>query len=40
LERGLCKENVHHILKEVENMACPCDGLKRMCHEYLEGEGR
>jgi RCC1 and BTB domain-containing protein len=36
LERGLCEENVSQILQEVENLSCPCDELKRMCHEYLE----
>jgi hypothetical protein len=38
LESGdlLCKENVSQILKEAENLSCPCNGLKRMCHEYLE----
>ena len=24
------------ILKEVENMNCPFDGLKRICHDYLD----
>jgi alpha-tubulin suppressor-like RCC1 family protein len=36
LERGLfCRENVHQILQEAENLNCPCDELKRMCREYL-----
>jgi hypothetical protein len=34
LERGLRKENVSEILQEVEDLSCPCDELKRMCHEY------
>jgi hypothetical protein len=37
LERGLfCRENVHQIIKEAENLSCPCDELKRMCLEFLE----
>jgi alpha-tubulin suppressor-like RCC1 family protein len=36
LERGLCEENVSQILQEAEDLSCPCDKLKRMCHEYLE----
>ena len=36
LERGLCEENVHQILEDAENLSCPCDELKKMCHEYLE----
>jgi hypothetical protein len=39
LERGLCKEDENKVLKEAENMSCPCDGLKRMCSEYLGREG-
>ena len=35
LERGLCEENASRILQEVEELSCPCDELKRMCHEYL-----
>ena len=38
LERGLCRENVLKILQEVEDeglVNCECDGLKRMCREYL-----
>ena len=35
LERGLCDENVSEILEAVEDLSCPCDELKRMCHEYL-----
>jgi alpha-tubulin suppressor-like RCC1 family protein len=36
MERGLCEENVSQILQEVEDLMCPCDELKRMCHEFLE----
>jgi hypothetical protein len=36
LERGLSEENVSEILEDVEELSCPCDELKRMCHEYLE----
>ena len=37
LERGLLsKENVSEILQEAENLVCPCDGLKRMCNQFLE----
>ena len=36
LERVLCEENAYQILQEVEDLSCPCDELKRMCHEYLE----
>jgi hypothetical protein len=36
LERGLSVENVSDILEEVEELRCPCDELKRMCHEYSE----
>jgi hypothetical protein len=36
LERGLCEENVSQILQEAEDLSCSCDGLKRMCHEFLE----
>jgi alpha-tubulin suppressor-like RCC1 family protein len=36
LERGLCEKNVYEILQEAENLVCPCDGLKRMCNEFLE----
>jgi hypothetical protein len=36
LERDLCEEIASQILKEAENLSCPCDGLKRMCHEYLD----
>ena len=35
LERGLCRENVSQILQEVEGLSCECDGLQRMCREYL-----
>jgi hypothetical protein len=39
LERGVCsKENVSEILQEVEELGCPCDELKRMCHECLAQE--
>jgi hypothetical protein len=36
LERGLCEENVSQILQEAEDLSCPCDELKRLCHEYFE----
>jgi hypothetical protein len=36
LEMGLCKDNVSEIVQEVEELLCPCDELKRICHEYLE----
>jgi hypothetical protein len=36
LERGLREENVSQILQEVEDLICPCDELKRMCHEFLK----
>jgi hypothetical protein len=37
LERGLLsKENVSEILQEAENLVCPCDGLKRICNDFLE----
>jgi hypothetical protein len=36
LERGLCKENVTEISQEVEDLSCPCDELKRMCHDFLD----
>jgi hypothetical protein len=36
LERGLSEENVSEILEEVEDLSCPCDELKRICHEYLQ----
>jgi hypothetical protein len=35
LERGLDEDNVSHILGEAEDLSCPCDGLKRICREYL-----
>ena len=35
LERGLHENNVSQILQEAEDLSCPCDGLKRMCHEFL-----
>jgi hypothetical protein len=35
LERGLCQENDSQILQEAEGLNCECDGLKRMCREYL-----
>jgi hypothetical protein len=35
LERGLSDENVSGILEEVEELSCPCDELKRICHKYL-----
>jgi hypothetical protein len=34
LERGLDEDNVSHILGEAEDLSCPCDGLKRICHEF------
>jgi hypothetical protein len=36
LERGMNEENISQILQEVEDLSCPCDELKKMCHEYLE----
>jgi hypothetical protein len=36
LKRGLCEENVSQILNEADGLGCPCEGLKRMCNEYLE----
>jgi hypothetical protein len=36
LERGLSEETVSHILQEGEDLSCPCDELKRICHEYFE----
>jgi hypothetical protein len=36
LERGLSDENVSEILEEVEELSCPCDELKRMCHECIK----
>jgi hypothetical protein len=36
LERGLSVDNASQILQEVEDLGCPCDKLKRMCHEYLD----
>jgi hypothetical protein len=38
LERGLCEGNVSQVLQEVEDLNCPCDELKKMCHEYLESK--
>jgi alpha-tubulin suppressor-like RCC1 family protein len=35
LERGLSAENASEILEEVEELSCPCDELKRVCHENL-----
>jgi hypothetical protein len=36
LERGVySKDNVSQILQEAEDLSCPCDELKRMCHEHL-----
>ena len=40
LERGLCKDNVSQILEEVEELSCPCDELKRMCHEYCDRQSQ
>ena len=34
LERGLCEENVSQILQDIEDLSCPCEGLKSMCHVY------
>jgi hypothetical protein len=39
LERALCKENASQILQEAEDLSCPCDELKEMCHDYLEAHG-
>jgi hypothetical protein len=38
LERDLCEENVSMILQEVEDLICPCDELKSICHECLESK--
>ena len=36
LERGLCKKNdASRILKEAENLSCPCDKLNKMFRGYL-----
>jgi hypothetical protein len=35
LEMGVCKDNVSQIMQELEELCCECDGLKRVCHEYL-----
>jgi hypothetical protein len=35
LERGLSEDNASEILEEVEDLSCPFDELKRICHEYL-----
>jgi hypothetical protein len=40
LERGLSEANVSEILEEVEEISCSCDGLKRICHEYLEDHAK
>jgi hypothetical protein len=41
LERGLCEENVYHIiLQEAEDLICPCDELKMMCYKYLVSKNR
>jgi hypothetical protein len=40
LERGMSVANVSQILQEVDDLSCPCDELKRMCHEFLEPEQR
>ena len=37
LERGLSKENGSQVLEEVGDLSCPCDELKRICHEYCWG---
>ena len=36
LERSVCEENVSRILEEAEYLSCPCDELKRLCHECLD----
>ena len=38
LEMHLSDDNVGQILEEVEKLSCPCDGLKRMCHYFLEND--
>jgi hypothetical protein len=35
LEMGLSEDNVSEILQEVAELSCPCDELKRRCHEFL-----
>jgi hypothetical protein len=39
LERGLSVDNASQILQEAEGLSCPCDELKKMCHEVLGVEG-
>jgi hypothetical protein len=34
-ERGLNDGNVSQILGEIEDLICPCEELKSICHEYL-----
>jgi hypothetical protein len=36
LDSGLSEENASQMLQEVEDLSCPCDELKSMCHVYLE----
>ena len=41
LERELCEENdASRILKEAEELSCPCDELKRICLEVLQRQQR
>jgi hypothetical protein len=36
LERGLSKDNASLVVEEVGDLSCPCDELKRRCHEFLK----
>ena len=35
LEMGMCEENVSQIVEDVDNLSCPCDGLKNNCRDSL-----
>jgi hypothetical protein len=32
---GMCEENVSQIVEDVDNLSCPCDGLKNNCRDSL-----
>jgi hypothetical protein len=34
LERDLCEEIASQILQEIEDLSCPCEGLKSLCHAH------
>jgi hypothetical protein len=34
LKRGLSAKNAFQVLQKVEDLSCPCDELKMMCHEF------